>query len=118
MSFANIAGIEVEFVRFRERPRTFRGEVVDAFDNTLLDGTDSQKRSWEGETIEMLAEDADALRAAIDAGAVVCTGPAFRNANLSCKVTLEGASFGPDVSGGYQDWTGFNESLSLVIREA
>lgn len=117
MAFLVIAGIEVEVTRFRERPRVFRGEAVRSFNNTLMDGTDAGKGEWDAETYPLAATAVDALRAAIGSGSVLCTGAAFRDAAHLCKVTIEDAPYGPDVQGGAEDWTDFNQTLALLLRE-
>lgn len=117
MEFLTVAGIELEMTRFVERAPEVRGEAVRAFDNTLMDGTDAPRRVFDGDTYWMTVDDADALRAAVAAGAVLCTGPALRGAALLCKVVIGDAPYGPDVQAGREDWTDFNQALSLNVRE-
>lgn len=113
-----VAGIGVALTSFQERPRTQRGEAVRAFDLTLLDGTDGGKRTWEGTTDVMLPAGEAALRAAIGSGSVVCSGLVLYGESVLCKVTVEGASRGPDVlTSPRPDWTAVASTLSLVLVE-
>jgi hypothetical protein len=121
-NFLNVAGIDLSVLPGGgRRGDTVRGEAVRAFDNTLQDGTDSQKGAWGFSLYPMSPESAATLRAAVSSGPVACYGrrlliPLVANAIL-CKVTIEGEDDGPDVSGPTDDWTDFNVSLSILIEE-
>jgi hypothetical protein len=119
MDSITIAGIPLRMASFAERAREYRGEAVRAFDNSLLDGTDQGKRAWDGQTMELLPADEQALRAAIAFGTVACTGLALYGETVYCKVTVESAVRGPDtVSANHTDFSAVAVTLSLTLREA
>jgi len=109
-----IAGQEVRMVRFKKRMDGVIGEAVRSLANTLLDGTSATARAWEGESLPMLPEDVATLESAIADGPVVCV---IREEEVLCKVTAESAEVGPDVSGNVADWSEFNDTLNLLLRE-
>jgi hypothetical protein len=112
-----IAGIEVDLVSFQQRPDARRGEMVRAFDNTLLDGTDRPKRTWDGTTDWMTPASEQALRAAVGSGPVVCTGFVLSDEQVLCSVSIEAVPRGPDVLNGRPDYAALNVTLPLVLTE-
>jgi hypothetical protein len=114
MILLTVAGQTMRMTRFRERTDAVLGEAVRALDNTLLDGTSGAKRAWEGETLPESPAFVATLRAAIAGGPVVCV---IRTVSILCRVNVENADVGPDVSGNRADWTNYNDTLSLVLRE-
>ena len=118
MAFLTVANITVEMVSFRRRKPEYRGESVRAFDQTLLTGIDRPKRGWEGATYPLTPAQVGQLEAATANGAhVACSGTALRGASVTCRVDIDTADYGPDISAGAEDWTGHNEVLSLVLTE-
>jgi len=112
-----VAGIDLRLASFQERAQEWRGEEVASFDNTLQNGRDRVRRTWEGTTLPMAPEDEQALRTAIAAGGVVCTGLVLYGESVLCNVTVESAQRGPDVQGNLTDWSQVNSTLSLVFKE-
>lgn len=106
-----IAGIAVNMVSLRRREDRVRGEKAVAFDNSLLDGTDMPLEEYEGTTLGMTKEAAAALRAAVSAGPVVCSGALLDTSPLTCEVTIGDA---PRERVGN---TSFEVPLSLVLRQ-
>jgi hypothetical protein len=116
--FLSVAGTWLKLVSFVQKVGVVRGEAVRAFDNTLLDGTDAGKREWDGETVQMTLEGLADLRTATQNGPVAVLGPALLGETVLCKVTVESAPYGPDVTTGTRiDWTQFNQSASLTFQE-
>lgn len=106
-----VASIPLQMVSFRRKEDRFRGERVTAFNNSLLDGTDLPLEEYEGTTIGMTKEAAAALRAAVSAGPVVCSGALLDTSPLTCEVTIGDA---PRERVGN---TSFEVQLSLVLRQ-
>lgn len=112
-----VAGIEIELTAFSELEPEVRGEEVRAFDNTLLDGTDAGRRRWEGTTDAMTSAASAALRVAVSAGPVVCSGLVLLGESVLARVRVGGAPRTPDYSAGRVDWTGVNVVHTLTLRE-
>jgi hypothetical protein len=112
MDLLTIAGIAVPMESIERLPDRRRGEVAVAFDNTLQDGTDLPMEEYQGKTISLPKADAAALRAAVGAGPVICTGALLDMSPLTCLVTV-----GPAP----RERTGaatFEVALSLTLRQA
>jgi hypothetical protein len=114
---ATIGGVSVRFTSFKERPREYRGESVRTFDNTLQSGRDLPVRTWDGVTDWMTPASEATLRAAVEAGNVVCDDLVFYGESILCEVSIEDAPRGPDVQSGPTDYTAVNVTLSMVMRE-
>lgn len=112
-----IGAVSVNLLDFTERAREYRGELTVAFDNTLLDGRDRPRRTWEGKTDWITPEAENALRGQIDGGPVACSGLVLYGEGVYCIVTIDSAMRGPDVSNGLPDWTNVNSQLSLTFKE-
>jgi hypothetical protein len=117
MSSIVIGGIALDLVSFREGETEWRGTADRAFDNTLLDGRDAPKRSWEGVTDWLATAAADSLRAAIASGPVSCSGVVLGE-TVTASVDVRSAERGPDVSSGTPNWSAINVTLALTLREA
>jgi hypothetical protein len=111
MDLLIIAGLAVPMESFDRLPDRRRGEVAIAFDNTLQDGTDLPMEEYQGKTISIPKADAAALRAAVGAGPVVCSGPLLDTSPLTCSVLVANA---PRERTGE---TTFEVALSLTLRQ-
>jgi hypothetical protein len=114
-----IGGITLRLLPgFQQRASEWRGSVDRAFDMSLVDGRDSEKRSWSGVTDWMTTTEEAALRAAVASGPVVCSGLVLPGGPFTCSVEVESSSYGPAVQSGLPDYTGVNVTLALTLREA
>jgi hypothetical protein len=112
-----IGGVALKLVAFQERAREQRGDAVRTFDNTLADGRDLPKRTWDGTSLEMTPATEATLRLAVGSGPVVCSGLVLYGESVLCAVDVENAPRGPDVQSGPPDESEVNVTLSLVLRE-
>jgi hypothetical protein len=112
-----VDGIGVRLISFSERAREYRGEVAASFLNTLQDGRDAPRRTWEGVTDAITPAEEATLRTAVEAGDVVCDGLVLYEESVLCSVTVENATRGPDVQSGPTDYSAVNVALNLTFRE-
>ncbi len=115
MPFLQVGATILHLSAFAEREPAVRGEVARAFDNTLLVGTDSGKREWEGDTIPLTAAQAAAVRAAI-AQPVLVSGDASSPAT-TCHVTVRGARYARAMDPVTRQMTSYTLLLSLLFQE-
>ncbi|HEY7771531.1 hypothetical protein [Longimicrobium sp.] len=108
MPFLAANGLTLDMVSLRQRERVTRGELVRAFDNTLLDGRDAGRREWEGDTRPLTSAEAAAYVAAL-AGDVPLTGDALVSP-ATVNVTVRDRSF-------ERVKNGFEVVLSLTFQE-
>lgn len=119
MAFAVLSGLELQVVTFSAGPPIFRGETARAFDNTLLDGVDAKKRTWEIEMYPVTEAYAATIRA-LDEGVRSFYGDAIDLAvedAISVKVRISRQQYGPDVSGAKDDWTSHSVRFTLALEE-
>lgn len=110
-------GVNLRLTAFQERAREHRGESVRAFDQTLMNGRDLPVRTWDGVTDWMTPAEEVALRSAVEAGNVVCSGLVLHGESVLCEVTVETVPRGPNVQGAKIDYATLNVTLALVFRE-
>jgi hypothetical protein len=114
-----VAGIGLRFVTFQEQKPAFRGDAVEAFDNTLQDGRDAKKRRWAGTTDWHTTAEEASLRTAVEGtGPVTCSGLVLPGGSVSAVVDVETVDYGPAVQAGITNYAAVNVRLSLTLREA
>jgi hypothetical protein len=117
MASITIGGVALNLVAFDQGDSEWRGDAPRAFDNTLQDGRDNEKRNWSGTTDWITPATYASLRTAIAGGAVSCSGVVLGE-TVTCSVEVKSAPRGPDVLSGVRpDWTAINVTLSLTLRE-
>jgi hypothetical protein len=119
MAFAVLSGLELTVVNFSAGPPIFRGETVRAFDNTLLDGADAKKRTWELELYGAPEPYASTLRS-LDEGLRTFYGDVLGTGiedYVYVKVRIARQQYGPDVSGPKDDWTSHSVRFTLALEE-
>jgi hypothetical protein len=115
MPFALIGGQEVRFATFTEETEEYSGEEAQSFANTPLSSRTNAKRRWGGQTIPYLPSDMATVRALVGNGTVslTCSGTAFEDATLTCRITITGAPYVRDR--GAPD--GFKKEYAFRFRE-
>lgn len=119
MAFIVLSGLELQVVNFSAGPPIFRGETARAFDNTLLDGADAKKRTWELELYPAHEPFASTLRT-LDEGVRSFYGDAIGTGvedYVYVKVRISRQQYGPDVSGPKDDWTSHSVRFTLALEE-
>ncbi len=119
MAFAVLSGLELTVVNFSAGPPIFRGETARAFDNTLLDGADAKKRTWELELYAAHEPYASTLRT-LDEGLRTFYGDAIGLEvadAINVKVRITRQQYGPDVSGPKDDWGSHSVRFTLALEE-